>query len=52
MKKDHVILALRPNVVIINKEKKTCQVMDVDVPTDNRVRLKENEKKSEKIDVV
>ena len=42
---DHSIQARRPNQVLINKKKETCHLVDFDVPADNRVNMKEDEKK-------
>ena len=44
---DHLISARRPDLVIINnnKKKKTCKIVDFAVPAEHRVKLKENEKK-------
>ena len=53
---DHLITVRRPDLLIINKKKKkkkkekkkkkrNCRIVDFDVPTDHRVKLKENEKK-------
>ena len=58
---NHLILARRPDVVIINNEKKkkkrkkekkrTCRIADFTVPADQRVKLKENEKKDKYLDL-
>ena len=42
---DHPISAKRPDLVIINKKKRTCQIVDFSFPADHRVKLKESEKK-------
>ena len=42
---DHQITARRPDLVIINKKKRTCQIVDFVVLDDHRVKLKENEKR-------
>ena len=42
---DHLILAKRPNLVIVHKKKRTCQIVDFAVPADHRVKLKRNEKR-------
>ncbi len=49
---DHIISARQPDLVIINKQKKrTCQFVDFAVQADQRVRLKENEKKDKYLDL-
>ena len=40
---DHLILARRPDQVIVNK-KKPCWIVDLAVPADYRVKLKQSEK--------
>ena len=47
---DHLISARRPNLVIINKKKRTCWIVDFALPADNKVKLKENEKKDNYVD--
>ena len=48
IKMDHLISARRPDLVIINnKKKRTCRIVDLAVPADHRVKLKENKKKSQ-----
>ena len=42
---DHLILARRPDLIIINKKKRTCRIVDFAILADHRVKLKENEKK-------
>ena len=39
------ILARRPDLVIVNKKKRTCQIMNFTVLVDHRVKIKENGKK-------
>ena len=43
-KTDHQISARGPDLVIINKRKRTCRIVDFTVPADHRVKLTENEK--------
>ena len=43
---DHQISAWRPDLVIINKKKRTCWIVDAAVPADHSVEMKENEKRS------
>ena len=40
----HEIGARRPDLVIIDKRDKSCQIIDVAIPEDNGVREKEDEK--------
>ena len=40
---DHLILARRPDLVVINKKKKCC-IVDFAIPVDDRVKIKENKK--------
>ena len=49
---DHIILARRPDLIIINKKKKrTCKIVDFTVPADHRIKLKECEKKDKYLDL-
>ena len=41
---DHKIGARRPDLVVINKQEQTCQVIDIAVPEDTSVKAKEEEK--------
>ena len=41
---DHLISARRPDKVIVNK-KGTCRIVDLVVPANHKVKLKESEKK-------
>ena len=42
---NHLILARRPDLIIINKKKRICKIVDFAVPADHRINLKESEKK-------
>ena len=42
---DHHIEARRPDLIIVDKEKNTCQVVDFAIPADFRVEMKEREKR-------
>ena len=42
---DHLIPARRPDLIIINKKKRICKIIDFAVPADHRINLKEREKK-------
>ena len=48
---DHLILARRPDLIIINKKKRICKVVDFAVPADHRINLKECEKKDKYLDL-
>ena len=41
---DHPITAKRPNPVLINKKKRTYYLVVVAIPTNHRVKIKDNEK--------
>ena len=47
---DHLISARRPDLIIINKKKRTCKIVDFAVLADNRIKLKEWEKKDKYLD--
>ena len=47
---DHLISARRPDLIIINKKKRTCKIVDFAVPSDYRIKLKECEKKDMYLD--
>ena len=49
---DHLISARRPDLIIINKKKRNCKVVDFAVPADRRIKLKECEKKDKYLDLV
>ena len=55
IKTDHLIAPRRPDLIIINKKKKkkkkTCKIVDLAVPVDHRVKLKESEKKDKYLDL-
>ena len=42
---DHLISARRPDLVTINKRKRTCRIGNFVVPAEHRVKLKESKKK-------
>ena len=42
---DKLTLARRPDLIAINNKKKTCKIVDFAVPSDNRIKHKECEKK-------
>ena len=49
---DRLISARRPDLTIANekKKKRTCRILDFAVPADDRIELKENEKKDKYLD--
>ena len=51
---DHLISVRRPDLIIINKRKKTnriCKIVDFAVSADHRIKLKECEKKDKYLDL-
>ena len=34
---DHVIEALRPHLVVVDKKRRTCKIIDFSVPGDSRI---------------
>ena len=48
---DHLISARRLNLIINNKKKRTCKIVDFAVPADHRIKLKECEKKDKYLDL-
>ena len=48
---DHLISARRPDLIIINKQKRTCKIVDFDAPAYHRIKLKECEKKDKYLDL-
>ena len=48
---DHLIPARRPDLIIINKRKRTCKIVDFAVPVDHRIKLKECEKNDKYLDL-
>ena len=48
---DYLILARRPDLIIINKKKRICKIVDFAVPVDHWIKLKECEKKDEYLDL-
>ena len=49
-KTDHLMSSKRPDLVTSNKRKRTCGIVDFDVPANHRMKLKENEKDREKLE--
>ena len=48
---DHLISARRPDLIIINKTKRTCKIVDFAVLADHRIKLKACEKKDKYLDL-
>ena len=48
---DHLISARRPDLIIINKKKRTGKIGDFAVPADHRIKLEECEKKDKYLDL-
>ena len=48
---DHLIPARRPDLIIINKKKRICKIVDFAVPVNHRINLKECEKKNKYFDL-
>ena len=45
---DHLISARRPDLIVI---KRTCKIVDIAVPADHRIKLKESEKRDKYLDL-
>ena len=49
---DHLISARRPDIFVIDESKKrNCKIVDIFVPADQRIKLKECEKKDKYLDL-
>ena len=48
---DHQIPARRPDLIIINKKKRICKIVDFAVPADHIINVKESEKKDKYFDL-
>ena len=48
---DHLISARRPDLILINKKKRICKIVDFSVPANHRIKLKECEKKDKYLDL-
>ena len=46
-----IISARKPDLIIINKKKRTCKIIDFAVPADHIIKLKECEKKDKYLDL-
>ena len=49
---DHLISARRPDLIIINKKKRTFKIVDFAVPADQRIKQKEYEKNDKYLDLL
>ena len=48
---DHLISTRRPDLIIINKKKRICKIVDFAVPADHKIKLKECEKRDKYLDL-
>ena len=48
---NHLISARRPDLIINNKKKSICKIVDIAVPADHRIKLKECKKKDKYFDL-
>ena len=48
---DHPISARKPDLIIINKKKRTCKIVYFAIRADHRIKLKECEKKDKYLDL-
>ena len=48
---DHLISARRQDLIIINKKKRICKIVNFAVLSDHRIKLKESEKKDKYLDL-
>ena len=48
---DHLIPARRPDLIIINKKKRICKIVDFAVLVDHIIKLKESEKEDKYLDL-
>ena len=51
MQTDHHTEARRPEHIIVDKERNTCQIVDFAMPGDHRVEMKEKEKREKNQDL-
>ena len=50
IQKDQLISARRPDLIMINKKKRICKIVDFAIWADDRIKLKECEKKDKYLD--
>ena len=48
---DHLIMARRPDLVLLNKKKLNCRLVDFDILADHKVKIKESENISKYLDL-
>ena len=48
---DHLIPVRRPDLIIINKKKRNCIIVDFAVPADHKIKQKESEKNDKYLDL-
>ena len=48
---DHLISARRTDILIVNKKKRTCRIVEFAVSSDYRVKLKESKKRDKYLDL-
>ena len=48
---DHLISARRPDLVILNKKKWTCRIVDFELQADHRLKFLKTEKRDEYLDI-
>ena len=48
---DHLNSARRSDLIIINRKKRTCKIVDFAAPTDPSIKLKESQKKDKYLDL-
>ena len=49
---NHLLPAKRPNIVVINRKKRPCHLVNSTVPRNQRVKMNESEKITEYLDLV
>ena len=48
---DYLISARRRDLIIINQKKRTCKIVNIIVPAEHKIKLKECEKKDKYLDL-
>ena len=51
MQTDCLISARRPDLIVINKKKRTCKIVNFAIPDNHRIKLNEIEKKHKYLDL-
>ena len=52
IQKDHPIPTRRPDLILINKKKMICHLVDFVVPTDHRMKIKDRKRRDKYLDFV